>query len=108
MIYIKMDGLICPVIYNSCLIVSLICIDRIMFCFYWCDDGEKKTEVKTPVFQIYTTILNHNIGRTTRRQLNHDLLDARHRGVIEFNMLDARHRGVIEFNVLDARPCVST
>ncbi|MDD5997260.1 MAG: hypothetical protein PUC42_10175 [Bacteroidales bacterium] len=37
-----MDGLICPVIYNSCLIVSLICIDRIMFCFYWCDDGEKK------------------------------------------------------------------
>ena len=90
-----MDGLICPVIYNSCLIVSLICIDRIMSCFYWCDDGEKKTEVKTPVFQIYTTILNHNIGRTTRRQLTHDLLDARHRGVIEFNMLDAR-------------PCVST
>ena len=45
-----MDGLICPVIYNSCLIVSLICIDRIMSCFYWCDDGEKKTEVKTPVF----------------------------------------------------------
>ena len=37
-----MDGLICPVIYNSCLIVSLICVDRIMFCFYWCDDGEKK------------------------------------------------------------------